>query len=321
VGVYTEADPVGLDVLDQAGAPQGKRAVLGGVRLSVAAATSDEIEIPNPVQTDTGGGLRIQGWDLDRTEAQPGDRLVLTLFWSVETKPQGDYRVRLSVTDAAGQALDAGTFPLTNIWHPTSIWLPGQAWRGQSTFRLPIQTQPGQARLAVQLVDAGGAALGSFADLATIQVQPTTRTFTPPRPQAPRQANFENRLVLVGADLAPGPVAPGSTLRVTLYWQALAEMDIPYTVFLHLLGSDGQVVVGHDAEPAGGARPTTGWVPGEYVADPHEVLIPADLAPGEYVVEVGVYDAGVPKMPRLSILGDEGQVEADRVIFGPVQVR
>lgn len=320
VGVYTEADPIGLDVLDEAGAPQGKRTMLGSVRLSVPAVKPNQLEVPHAGRIEAGGGLALLGWDLGREQAQPGDRLLLTLIWLAESQPQSDYGVRLLVTDGTGQTWDGGIFPLTNIWHPTSIWLPGQAWRGQNTFRLPIQTQPGEARLSVQLVDASGTPLGSVLDLATIQVQPTARTFVRPQPQVSRPANFDNRIALVGADLDPDSVSRGSVLRVTLYWQALAEMDVPYTVFVHLLGPDGQVVTGHDGEPGNGTRPTTSWVPGEYIADIHDVPIPADLPSGEYVVEVGLYDAGAPNMPRLLILGDGGQIAADRVIFGPVQV-
>jgi hypothetical protein len=88
-----------------------------------------------------------------------------------------------------------------------------------------------------------------------------------------------------------------------------------------LLGPDGQVVAGHDGEPVSGTRPTTGWVPGEFITDLHEVPIPADLPPGQYVVEVGVYDAGAAGMPRLPVLGKDSQIETDRVIFGPVKVR
>lgn len=321
VGVYTERDVEGLDLLDAAGAPQGKRVMLGAVALSVAAATPDQVEVPHPDRFEMGDGLSLLGWDLDREEAQPGDRLRLTLFWSVEDRPRGDDAVWVSVTDATGRTHGAGSFLPTNAWHPTSIWLPGQAWRGQITFRLPVETQPGPARIAAQLIAPDGSTAGPPAELATVEVQPTNRVFVEPQPQAPRRANFEDRIALVGADLVPSPVAPGGTVRVTLYWHALAEMDIPYTVFVHLLGIDGQVVAGHDGEPVFGARPTTGWVPGEYVADPHDLSIPADLAPGDYIVEVGLYDAGVPGMPRLAILGEDGQAQADRVIFGPVQVR
>ncbi len=321
VGVYTEDDPVGLDLLDAAGAPQGTRAMLGAVRLSVAAVTADEVGALHAGRIEMGDGLALLGWDLDRYEVQPGDRLLLTLFWSVEAQPQGNDSVQLLVTDAAGQILGVGTFPPTNRWHPTSTWLAGQAWRGQMSFRLPIQAEPGEARVAVQLVDADGGALGSPADLTAIQIVPTDRVFTPPQPQAPRRINFDDQIRLLGADLAPDPVGVGGTLQVTLYWQALAELDIPYTAFVHLLDPEGRVVTGHDGEPVSGTRPTTGWVPGEYITDLHDVPIPADLAPGEYVMEVGLYDAGAPGKPRLPIRGQDGEVETDRVIFGPVQVR
>jgi mannosyltransferase len=321
VVIYTADDPVGLDVLDRAGAAQGKRAMLGAVRLSVAAVSADQMEVPNPGRAELGDGLVFLGWELDRSEAQPGDRLLLNVIWSVEAKPTGDDSARLFLSDADGQTLEAGTYPLTNAWHPTSIWLPGQAWRGQMTFRLPIQAQQGDVRLFVQLVDSAGNELGPAAEVTSIRVLPTERLFTAPQPQAPRLANFDDRIALLGADLSPILLNPGGTLEVILYWQARAEMDIPYTVFVHLLGTDGQVAVGQDVEPAGGTRPTTGWVPGEYVVDAHEIQIPGDLPPGPYVVEVGLYDAGARGMPRLSVLDPNGQGQTDQVIFGPVQVR
>jgi hypothetical protein len=268
VGVYTEEDLSGLDVLDAAGAAQGKRAMLGAVALSVAAARPDEVEAPHPQRFELGDGLALLGWDLDRTRAQPGDKLLLTLFWSVEGQPQGDDTVGILVTDAAGQVRGAGTFQPTNPWHPTSIWLPGQAWRGQITFRLPVETEPGAARLSVQLIAPDGSAAGPPAALTTVEVASTNRIFVAPQPQARRQANFEDVIALTGADLGPSPASPGGVIRVTLYWQTLAEMDVPYSVFVHLLDVEGRVVAGHDGEPAFGARPTTGWVPGEYVDRP-----------------------------------------------------
>ncbi|MFC2037635.1 glycosyltransferase family 39 protein, partial [Chloroflexota bacterium] len=54
VGVYTEDDPIGLDIMDDAGAPQGKRAMLGAVKLAVPTATVDDVEIPNPGRIDLG---------------------------------------------------------------------------------------------------------------------------------------------------------------------------------------------------------------------------------------------------------------------------
>jgi hypothetical protein len=197
----------------------------------------------------------------------------------------------------------------------------GQAWRGQATFRLPIQAQPGKARLGIQLVDGSGTAVGLPTELSVINVLSTDRVFSPPEPQVLRPANFDDKIALLGADLSAETLAPGDLFQITLYWHALADMDVPYSVFVHLLGMDGRVLAGHDGQPVGGTRPTTGWVRGEYVADPHQLAIPADLARGDYIIEVGLYDAGLPALPRLWILGEAGQLETDRVIFGPVRIR
>jgi len=320
VGVYTEGDPVGLDVLDAAGAAQGKRAVLGAVSLSVPPASLGEMDVPYELEADLGGGLVLKGWDLSRTEAQPGDRVLLTLVWSVSAQPQADYSVRLTCTDASGSDLEAGLFSPTNAWHPTSRWAAGQAWRGQSTFRVPVQAEPGQALLSVHLVDGQGTPLGQVAELGSLEILPTERSFAMPEPQVAREAVFGGRVGLLGADLGPLEATAGGALRVTLYWQALADMDVPYSVFVHLMGDSGQVVAGHDGEPVRATRPTSGWVPGEFLTDPHDIAIPEDLPSGDYVIEVGIYDPGAPGMPRLQITGESGQAEGDRVIFGPITV-
>jgi hypothetical protein len=320
VGVYTEDDPVGLDVLDQAGAPQGKRAMLGGVKLVAPTTGSEALEIPNPGQIAVGGDLVLLGWDLDRDEGQPGDKLSLSLVWSAVAQPEEDYAVRLLVTDASGQTHDAGTYPPTNAWHDTRTWQAGEAWRGQLTFRLPVETLPGEARLGLQLLDADAIPVAPLVDLTRIQILSADRVFSAPQIQIPRLANFGNKIQLQGANLDPERAAPGRTLHVDLHWQALAEMDVPYTVFVHLLGPDGDLVAGQDGEPVDGTRPTTSWVPGEYIADPHEILVPTDLEPGEYRIEVGLYDPAIPGMPRLPILDSGSDTGQDRVIIAAIQL-
>ena len=95
-------------------------------------------------------------------------------------------------------------------------------------------------------------------------------------------------------------------------------MDVSYTVFVHLLEPAGQVLAQDNSEPA---RPTSGWVPGEYVTDPHDIPLPLELPPGDYVVEVGMYDARARGLPRLAMSGPESHGTTDRVIFGPIQIR
>ncbi|RLT46064.1 MAG: hypothetical protein DWI62_02450, partial [Chloroflexi bacterium] len=78
-------------------------------------------------------------------------------------------------------------------------------------------------------------------------------------------------------------------------------------VFVHVVAPDGTIIAQHDAVPANWARPTTGWLPGEYVSDLHELQLPAN-ASGSYQVLVGLIDRATEQ--RLPASG--GPADADR---------
>jgi hypothetical protein len=65
-------------------------------------------------------------------------------------------------------------------------------------------------------------------------------------------------------------------------------MDTPYTVFVHLLDANGNLLASADAEPGNGEFPTTGWIENEYIADVHAAI--ANIPPGTYQIEIGLYD-------------------------------
>jgi len=59
-------------------------------------------------------------------------------------------------------------------------------------------------------------------------------------------------------------------------------MDRDYVVFLHLLDEKGQIVAQRDIAPAGGTRPTSGWIAGEVVVDLHTFPPSEKSQPGDY---------------------------------------
>jgi len=90
-------------------------------------------------------------------------------------------------------------------------------------------------------------------------------------------------------------------------------VDTSYTVFIHLLDAE-QVIQGWgDSLPGGGTLPTTSWLTGEYLRDRHEIAIKSETPSGEYLIEVGLYEAISGE--RLPILDEEGQVQGDRVLL------
>jgi hypothetical protein len=78
-------------------------------------------------------------------------------------------------------------------------------------------------------------------------------------------------------------------LNLDLFWRADHAVKESYSVFVHLVDADGQVVANADSAPASGLFPTNRWNVGESVRDRHILKIPADLAPGNYTIEIGMY--------------------------------
>ena len=97
---------------------------------------------------------------------------------------------------------------------------------------------------------------------------------------------------------------PGETITLTLQWEAWGSPSANYQVFVHLLGAEPQPVAQGDGPPLMGNYPTRVWAPGEVVTDPHPIVLPADLAPGQYRLLVGMYD--LETMARLARLDGEG---------------
>jgi hypothetical protein len=118
--------------------------------------------------------------------------------------------------------------------------------------------------------------------------------------QTPVEANFGKQIRLLGYDLEAEEARPSGRLTVTLYWQALAPIERNYQVFVHLY--DGELWAQHDGAPACDIWPTTRWEPGQIVADPHIVKLPAEMPDGPMPVLVGLYD--LLTEDRLPVNGD-----------------
>jgi hypothetical protein len=112
-------------------------------------------------------------------------------------------------------------------------------------------------------------------------------------------AHFGAAITLTGYAIEPPDPHPGDLLFVALRWDADAPIEASYTVGNYLLDADGQLVAQVDGVPAGGARPTDGWQPGETIIDRHVFTLPADLPPDTYTLSIGLYEW--PYMTRLPV--------------------
>ena len=257
----------------------------------------ERLPIATRQQTELGDGLRFLGYSTDGLPAAPGEMRKASLFWQATNQPSADYTAFLQLLDGKGKAIPLWEAP-PGAAYPTSRWTPGTLMRTQAAFRVPAALPDGRYRLIAGLFRASdGVRLktSSGADQVTvgdITVRGRQHNLTQPQPEYPAESTFGNVARLTGYNLASSAksVTPGGTLDLTLDWQALAPADRAYTVFVHLLDEAGNVKGYGDSEPGGGAYPTTGWVPGEYLADPHTVTIAPDAPPGTYQIAVGLYD-------------------------------
>jgi hypothetical protein len=115
----------------------------------------------------------------------------------------------------------------------------------------------------------------------------------------------------------PSSVRAGDPLPVALTWHALGKIDAYYSIYVKLLDGQGNSVAGWDGQPRDGQVPTLEWVPGETIDDLVTLVVPAGTAPGEYLVEVGMYRAG--DLARCLTLDQDG-LPVERVVLGTVRV-
>jgi len=80
-------------------------------------------------------------------------------------------------------------------------------------------------------------------------------------------------------------------------------MPISYRVFVHLIDDLGDIVAQSDGIPAGWTRPTTGWLPGEFVVDPHVLDTSSINNDQRLSLRIGLYDPATGV--RIAVSGED----------------
>lgn len=127
---------------------------------------------------------------------------------------------------------------------------------------------------------------------------------TPPRRLPGVAAQFEigDGIALAGYDAQVAEVDAGKMLYVQLYWDVTQAPTQDWTVFVHLLDrtavEGAQRVAGADSHPGAGSLPASRWQPGWRILDEYQILLPENLAPGDYALAIGLYTAQGDRLPE-----------------------
>lgn len=187
----------------------------------------------------------------------------------------------------------------------------------RSTTQIPDQ-QYSYSLLVAPLAAAGGNSEAAQAALDTAKrYQPThpdsaakltaveqlVSAYTELSIKNPLAVNFGDEIMLQGYDLNSAQLKPGSTLKLTLFWQALTQIRANYSIFIHLRDAAGHLVTQLDYQPFDGTYPTQNWQPGQSLSETRQWPIPPDFPAGQYHVILGLYNPDT--LERLSLANDQ----------------
>jgi 4-amino-4-deoxy-L-arabinose transferase-like glycosyltransferase len=267
--------------------------------------------IPYRTSIDFVNGMRLSGYDTASEAARPGETVGVSFFWQALHRQSADSLVSIQLRDAFGNIrLDTNEAISFGVYN-SSLWLVNELVRDPRSITLGGDLSGGNYSLNVSLIDPISQARIKTTDgresieLTTVQVRERPHYFGAPHPSHQTDARFDELARLVGYD----SVRSGQTLRVVLYWQALARSETLYKVFVHVLDATGELRGQRDQVPGAGEFPTTTWVKNEYLVDSYEILIPSGLS--DYQVQVGLYDPTTGA--RLLVLNASGNQIGDNI--------
>lgn len=316
-GVYADETGEELDVLDEAGAPQGHRARLGAIEVVSPTAPMPAPRWPKMAwwhDRMMQSGITLLATQVVAPEStlEPGFSVPVSLWWRATETPDEDVTLHFGwQQNRDTYGADSAIAPGGPNW-PAQTWREGELVLTKTRVRVPPEMPAGPAALVAWLTDAGGEDSPSVR-LGEFDIVESDKVFTEPAPQHEQVSVFDETVRLIGYDIPGETITPGRQFTTTLYWQALGSTEAPLTSFVHLLDADGRFVAGQDHEPQDSAGPTDAWVRGEYVRDDFAFEVPAVLPPGPYRLEVGWYDSSDPELPRLPAAGEGA--DGNRVIL------
>ncbi|MCY4020855.1 MAG: 6-pyruvoyl-tetrahydropterin synthase-related protein [Chloroflexi bacterium] len=212
--------------------------------------------------------------------ATVGDELQFSWSWQKTSEGAIGLAARLLWLDQETKATHVSrALPLVNGFD-IARWRLGEVFRGHHRLTLPPDLPPGSYGLGAQLLDAGENPAAAVIMLdAVMDVSVPARQFDPPQFTVAIGAVWDNGIVLHGYQIE-------GTSELSLVWATRHVLPDNLRLFVHALDEGGTIAAQWDGVPADWSRPTTGWLPGEYVTTSHQFDLPA----GQYDLRLGWYD-------------------------------
>jgi 4-amino-4-deoxy-L-arabinose transferase-like glycosyltransferase len=278
--------------------------------------------IPNRLDADF-GELKLLGYDLRTPRASPGEAVRLTLYWQAQIAMDRNWSIFVHVVDEQGVIVaQRDRYPGQGLL-ATTLLQPGQTWADEYVIALPAGTAtPAQAQIAVGVYDLrDGARLplatgGEQVGFGSVEIPARAASVPNAVPQT-----LGGLIELQGYALDQRAVRAGETLQVTLYWRALTTIKTNYSVSVRVRDEALNRWASKDAWPQDGAAPTALWTKGQTITDPYTLTLDPDTPPGQYQLEIVVYDTdALTPLPLYNVEGyptDAQSVWLSRIRVNP----
>jgi len=270
------------------------------------------------------GDLSLVRYDVSQHIAAPGDTLDVSLYFRANRFLDADYSLSVMLFAQPTVESIAQSDLLLGEWkYPSRAWLPGLMVRNDVRLHLPDDLPASRSYQLVARVWQGewpsGVAIDAtdravtFNDTLILEDIPVLTGDTPPPPPMTSDYHFADGIRLVGYDV-PRTVTPGESVTVNFWWATAQAIDRNLTQFIHLVPVDGAAedFIGFDRQPFDGAFPTADWPADMTVRDEWTLQLPDDMPPGDYRVQVGLYDATT--IERAAVTNGDGTPIADNSI-------
>ena len=262
-----------------------------------------EFVLDSPRDRQIDGVITLERMQAVNNRARQGESLGVQLHWTAQADIDTDYRSGfdlVNTTDGQRWPLARDLQPMRG-GNPTTQWRAGDRFVDGYSLGIPKDVPSGLYWLELLVTGAAGSATlseraGNHSAPAAIgPIQIGADLAAGREPAYPANVAFADNVSLRGYDLTC--TVAGNALSVALHWEATDSVSQDYTVFVHLLSPDGQLLAQHDSSPL---LPTGQWAAGTRVLDMHTLALPSGQPPSEYQIRLGLYHW--PDMERLPIV-------------------
>lgn len=244
--------------------------------------------------------IRLLNYDLPTVPLNPGERFQVKLQLQNIAPLDKNVHVLLRIIDASGQELlRSDTWPWGS---PTSEWMLNDIWPDGHEFVVPIDANSGYYKILLSFYDPdtldflyatdaqSGVAIGEEMLINYLVIENPDKPFTVPASPLIEPVTYGADIQLRDIEITADQNTHNQRVNIHLFWQTQRLVSEDYTVFVHLINPNGDIIAQTDQQPLKGFIPTSLWRINEVIADQKSLILPTNVSLEQHKFHIGLYE-------------------------------